>query len=32
MKITLLMMLMSCLFAAIHFTSTPRKQTETLPQ
>ncbi len=32
MKIYLLMMLMCCLFAAIHFTSAPQKQSETLPQ
>jgi hypothetical protein len=32
MKIYLLMMLMSCLFAAIHFTSAPQKQSGTLPQ
>jgi hypothetical protein len=32
MKIYLLMLLMSCLFAAIHLTSAPQKRSETLPQ
>jgi hypothetical protein len=32
MKIYLLMLLMSCLFAAIHLTATPQKRSETLPQ
>jgi hypothetical protein len=32
MKIYLLMVLMCTLFAAIHFTSTPQKRSETLPQ
>jgi hypothetical protein len=32
MKIYLLMLLMSALFTAIHFTSTPERQSETLPR
>ncbi len=32
MKIYLLMLLMSALFTAIHFTSAPEQQSETLPQ
>jgi hypothetical protein len=32
MKIYLLMLLMSCLFIAIHLTSAPQKRSETLPQ
>jgi hypothetical protein len=32
MKIYLLMMLISALLTAIHFTSVPEQQSETLPQ
>ena len=32
MKIYLLIMLIGSLLAAIHFTSTPKQQSETLPQ
>jgi hypothetical protein len=32
MKIYLLIMLIGSLLAAIHFTSTPQQQSETLPQ
>jgi hypothetical protein len=32
MKIYLLIMLISTLLAAIHFTSAPERQSETLPQ
>jgi hypothetical protein len=32
MKIYLLVMLIGSLLAAIHFTSTPKRQSETLPQ
>ena len=32
MKIYLLMLLIGALLTAVHFTSTPEKRTETLPQ
>lgn len=32
MKIYLLVMLISALLAAVHFTSVPERQSETLPQ